>query len=137
MSLVYRAGINPALMQPSFRRDVEAVLGGDPDRWCVTFGYRTIDEQARLYAAYLAGGPKAAPPGKSAHNFGLAVDVVLDRDPATAAVEMDWDIRHAAWQRLFMVLAGHPRLKSGVSFGDGSHIERFQWQRFKAREPFG
>ena len=38
-------------------------------------GYRSMQEQARLYQAYLAGtGNLAAPPGSSMHNFGLASD---------------------------------------------------------------
>lgn len=41
----------------------------------VQSGYRSMQEQARLYAAYLAGtGNLAAPPGRSMHNFGLAAD---------------------------------------------------------------
>ena len=40
-------------------------------------GYRSIEEQTRLYQRYLAGVPgqaPAAPPGRSMHNFGLASD---------------------------------------------------------------
>lgn len=38
-------------------------------------GYRSIDEQKRLYALYLAGrGNLAAKPGSSMHNYGLASD---------------------------------------------------------------
>lgn len=36
---------------------------------------RTFEDQERDYRRYLAGGPLAAPPGESAHNFGLAVDI--------------------------------------------------------------
>ncbi len=57
--------------------------------WCLTYldqrgfeptltsGVRTYGEQQRLYSAYLAGRSSlpAAPPGRSAHNFGLAIDV--------------------------------------------------------------
>ena len=41
----------------------------------VTSGFRTYDEQARLYQRYLHGGPLAAKPGTSSHEFGQAVDV--------------------------------------------------------------
>lgn len=43
----------------------------------VTSGLRTYGEQTRLYMAYLAGRSRlpAAPPGRSAHNYGLAIDV--------------------------------------------------------------
>lgn len=38
--------------------------------------YRTYEQQAQLYSDYLNGaGPLAAPPGTSAHEYGLAVDV--------------------------------------------------------------
>lgn len=41
----------------------------------VSSGYRSMSEQAGLYAAYLAGrGNLAAPPGSSLHNYGLATD---------------------------------------------------------------
>ncbi len=41
--------------------------------------YRSFDEQAKLYATYKNGGPKANPPGGSAHNFGMAIDIALIR----------------------------------------------------------
>jgi peptidoglycan L-alanyl-D-glutamate endopeptidase CwlK len=38
-------------------------------------GTRSYEEQAELYARYKAGGPLAAPPGRSNHNFGIAFDI--------------------------------------------------------------
>jgi hypothetical protein len=38
-------------------------------------GWRSFVEQAKLRAAYEAGGPKANRPGESAHNYGAAIDV--------------------------------------------------------------
>lgn len=39
-------------------------------------GYRSYEQQAEMYAAYLNGtGPLAAPPGTSAHESGAAVDL--------------------------------------------------------------
>jgi peptidoglycan L-alanyl-D-glutamate endopeptidase CwlK len=43
----------------------------------VTSGTRSFAEQAELFKKHLAGGPLAAPPGKSNHNFGLAFDVTI------------------------------------------------------------
>jgi peptidoglycan L-alanyl-D-glutamate endopeptidase CwlK len=43
----------------------------------VTSGLRSYEEQAALYKKYQAGGPLAAPPGKSNHNFGLAFDITI------------------------------------------------------------
>ncbi len=46
----------------------------------ITSTRRDAAQQARLYAAYKAGRSKypAAPPGKSTHALGMAVDMVLD-----------------------------------------------------------
>lgn len=46
----------------------------------VTSTKRTWNEQARLYARFLAGKSTlpAAPPGRSKHQLGLAIDVVFD-----------------------------------------------------------
>lgn len=42
----------------------------------VAVGFRSYDEQARLYDLWRAGkGNLAAKPGESAHNYGLAIDV--------------------------------------------------------------
>jgi hypothetical protein len=38
-------------------------------------GHRSIEEQSKLYERHKRGGPLAAPPGKSYHNFGSAVDI--------------------------------------------------------------
>lgn len=45
----------------------------------VTSGFRTYAHQRQLYAAYQSGsGGIAAPPGSSNHEYGLAVDAVVD-----------------------------------------------------------
>jgi peptidoglycan LD-endopeptidase CwlK len=38
-------------------------------------GTRSYEEQAELYRKHKAGGPLAAPPGRSNHNFGIAFDI--------------------------------------------------------------
>lgn len=38
-------------------------------------GLRSFEEQAELYRKYKAGGPLAAPPGRSNHNYGIAFDI--------------------------------------------------------------
>jgi LAS superfamily LD-carboxypeptidase LdcB len=50
----------------------------------VTSGYRSLSEQRRLYALYTSGRHRypVAPPGKSYHNYGLAVDVVTRNNHA-------------------------------------------------------
>lgn len=50
----------------------------------ITSGCRSLRDQERLYAAYLAGQSEfpVAPPGHSAHQKGLAVDIARsDIDP--------------------------------------------------------
>jgi lysozyme family protein len=59
----------------------------------VTSGTRSFAEQDELYKKHLAGGPLAAPPGKSNHNFGLAFDVTIfegSTDPEKAKTPV-WD----------------------------------------------
>jgi peptidoglycan L-alanyl-D-glutamate endopeptidase CwlK len=59
----------------------------------VTSGMRSYEEQADLYRKYKAGGPLAAPPGQSNHNFGLAFDVTIFKgsdDPEKAKTPV-WD----------------------------------------------
>lgn len=123
--------IDKSLLEPEFMNDVDTLLGNSKYSWFVTFGYRSLAEQDDLYKKYLAGGPKAAPPGKSAHNFGLAVDVVLDVDPDKPGLQPSWNIKLAGWIWLFASILKHPRLKSGVTFGDGGHIEKYKWYKYK------
>lgn len=49
----------------------------------ITSTYRSMATQQRLYDNYRAGRSKypAAPPGRSWHNYGLALDMVADRLP--------------------------------------------------------
>lgn len=106
---------------------MEDRLNNSPFDWYVTEGVRSFARSALLYNAFLAGGPRAAPPGKSAHNYGKAIDVVLDADPNTPGLQASWDIKLAGWVWLFAVLKAHPRLKSGAGFKDGAHIEQYKW----------
>ncbi len=130
---VFSKKVLPEMIQPKFLADVQAVLATDLARWLITHGYRSWAEQDALHKIHLAGGPRAAPAGSSAHNYGLAIDVALDRDPKTTAWEMDWDARKADWQRLFAALKKHPRLQSGIHFADGAHIQRYRWTRYKGK----
>jgi hypothetical protein len=74
-------------------------------------------------------GPKAAPGGKSAHNFGLAIDVALDGAPLPG-LQMTWNTNSAGWRWLKANTVPHPRLKNGWSFGDWPHVERYRWARY-------
>jgi hypothetical protein len=113
-------------LEPQFKADVVDLLTNSPYDWHIEYGYRTIAEQTKLYEAHLAGGPLAAPPGHSAHNFGLAVDVQL-----IVGGVADWDTSHPGWQWLFAAVLAAPRLHSGRGFGDDDHIERVNWHLYE------
>ncbi len=117
--------VDPRLLDPEFHRDVEEFLGQSPFTWRVTEGYRSQKRSAELYEAYKAGGPRAAPAGKSAHNWGLAVDIVLMGEDGRPS----WNTRLAGWVWLVAKARLHPRLHDGQDFGDTDHLERYQWTR--------
>ena len=112
-------------LQPQFDTDCFELLNSSSSHWIVTWGFRTFLEQQKLYDIYLKGGPLAAPPGKSAHNYGLAIDIVL-------ATPQGWSYNKndPAWLWLFARVLAHPRLHSGKGFGDFDHIERYKWYNF-------
>jgi hypothetical protein len=126
-----------ARLEPQFRDDVAELLINNSYDWRVVYAYRSLAVQTKLYDTYRAGGPLAAPPGESAHNFGLAVDVQLwvsvvdGKGPTGRNKVMDWNVKSPGWQWLFGAVLNHPRLHSGISFGDFDHIERFQWRKYK------
>lgn len=124
---VDRAGV-----REPFASDVTALLEADPAEWVVHYGRRTRDEQAKLYAIYLNGGPRAAPPGQSAHEAGLAVDVTLIVPDGPDRKKADWDYTHEPWQRLVKAIRAHPRLHSLANIGDWDHIEAVQWRKIAA-----
>lgn len=58
----------------------------------VTSTLRTLDEQAHLYREFRAGRHPypVAPPGRSQHNYGLAVDIVSDDNDWLGSVWSHW-----------------------------------------------
>lgn len=118
------------LLDHQFAIDVNELLENSPYTWYVTSGYRSAAQQKILYDNYLAGkGGKAAPPGKSAHEHGLAIDVVLDGSEKPG-LQMLWDTKHEGWLWLAWAIRKHPRLHSGMWFSDWPHIERVNWKNF-------
>lgn len=116
-----------------FALDVDQLLMQDPAQWIVTYGFRTRDEQAALHARWLlwleenptadpSTGPRAAPPGMSAHEFGLAVDLILITNGKD-----DWRYKGEDWRRLVASVLASPRLHSLDSIGDTDHIEAVHW----------
>jgi hypothetical protein len=124
--------IDPELLEPQFRKDIEDLLAPSQWTWYILYGRRTREQQQALYDKYLAGGPKAAPPGMSPHEYGLAVDIVPDNDPEKSGLQPQWNISNPAWEWLFEMVHRHPRLHSGKSFNDADHIERFHWKEHVA-----
>jgi hypothetical protein len=76
------------------RRDAAAAYLAARAAGCpagVNSAYRTYDEQSKLYAKYLAGGPLAEKPGKSWHGEGLALDI-----PSKSGAQQ-WLLAHPAY----------------------------------------
>ena len=128
--------VEPVGLELVFYKDVDALLRSSPYTWYVTEGFRSVGRSDILYAAYLKGGPRAAPGGKSPHNLGEAIDVVHDSS-TKPGLQMDWDEGDAAWKWLFDAIKKHPRLHSGISFGDAPHIESVKFARDKRRDKNG
>ena len=65
----------------------------------ITSTIRTNSEQRRLYNRYLAGqaGYTVVPPGQSAHEYGLAFDMVVSPLEALADVGYTWVQWGGAW----------------------------------------
>lgn len=119
-----RYDINRAELEPQFDSDIYDVLAGSLFSWVVTYGRRSTAEQTKLHDAYLKGGPLAAPPGHSAHEFGLAVDVAVLTPNGPS-----WSYSEPQWKWLWETCAKHPRLHSGHDFNDDDHIQAFAWYR--------
>jgi len=135
MSLIWM--VSPIGLEEEFYTDVSGLLQPSEFDWWVTAGFRSKAESDRLYAIYKNGGPRAAPGGKSPHNIGEAIDIVPDGNAARQGLQMDWTTAHPAWQWLFDAVKAHPRLHSGVSFGDAPHVESVKFTRNKARHADG
>jgi len=67
-------------------------------RVIVTSARRDLDQQARLYDAYIHGRSKypAAPPGSSPHALGIAFDLHLD-PPVYSAAGRIWEMVGLRW----------------------------------------
>jgi len=123
-----------ARVAPLITRDATAEIGY-PTR--VVSSGRSLAEQRKLYAAYKRGtGGRAAPPGESAHNYGLAVDVVIYKpgvDPWEWATTF-WGRR--AYRKLHAI-AERYGLESIVSSApdDPFHLQAPNWRSLIRRQP--
>lgn len=76
-------------LNAQFNSSLQRLIADSGGKVTVGSGYRSYQQQAKLYADYLAGKPgqaKAAPPGKSNHNHGLAADLKYASPEARAWV---------------------------------------------------
>lgn len=96
------------------------------DVYVATLGYRTFAEQAKIYFQGRTTPGKIvtnARPGLSCHNYGIAVDLVLDATPATAKLDPDWNGDHyrslAEEGRKQGLQVGVP----SVAGGDKGHVQ--------------
>lgn len=88
----------------------------------VTSGYRSLAKQRTLYARFRRGGPLAAAPGSSAHNYGLAVDIALVGQPRDSR---DYRKMHRIAERFGLV-----PLRGEQGRIDPYHVEVPNWRRY-------
>lgn len=113
------------LLEPSFR-DLQfelvarcIALGFN---YCAIRGYDTYGAQMALWAkGRTMPGPKVtnAQGGQSAHNFGLAVDYVLDKNPNLPGIQPDWA---KSGYKVLCEEAKKLGLHSGEGYGDLPHV---------------
>lgn len=99
-------------------------------RYLCTYGYRSWGESHQLYLDHLKGGPKAAPAGLSAHNYGLASDeaLVIQETPKRVCRwgEKDFDILGEEAEKLGLVWGGRFKDKPHVNwpgFTSGAELQ--------------
>ena len=69
--------ITPELRK-KFVDGINAFLDDNPNMDCnIAFSYRSNSKQLELYRKHQAGGPKAARPGNSWHNYASAIDLTI------------------------------------------------------------
>lgn len=111
-----------------FLEAIELFFHTLPYDFYVTEAFRTLDQSRVGYAAYMAGqGPRYAPPYKSAHNYGLAIDVVLDSSD-NPGLQPSWNSKLAGWLALKAGIIGSNHLNHLWRIGDWPHVESNNWK---------
>ena len=121
-------------LDPAFRTKVTTAAGSVPHDSILVFGKRTLEEQKDLYAQGRTTPGNIvtkAEPGLSAHNWGLAVDL-LPVNPATGKGDWNYDAGFKAMAEA----AKKQGLTSGYfwKFKDSPHIEDPSFTVAKAKE---
>lgn len=113
------------LIEPEFRLKILEVIDACLKRghsYHATSGYRTYGEQMALWAkGRTSPGGKVtnAKGGQSAHNFGIAIDFIPDKDLKTPGIQPDWS------PEAFKVLVEEVEkagLHSGKNYNDSPHV---------------
>lgn len=107
-------------LSPYFRPWIDFLLAfADQQGVTVTVisGFRTVEDQRRASAEARRAGRPAAAPGRSAHNFGLAVDLMAGNHSTSS--EHRWLMN--VWRAM------------GGNFypGDAPHFEHPDWPRIR------
>ncbi len=98
------------------------------NRYIATELHRPYERSEALYKAYRAGGPRAAPAGASGHNFGLAVDLVLDADAVKPGLQLG---QGGGWSAESFKVAMEEATKLGLKCGAAYHdFPHFEWPTF-------
>ncbi len=79
----------------------------------VISGYRTLEDQRRAASQAKAAGRPAAKPGRSAHNFGMAVDLMAGANSSSADHEWLMSVWRAVGGQFYA--------------GDRPHFEHPDW----------
>lgn len=128
--------VDPSLLWQPFRERLFVVIRRCHERghdYYATSGTRWWAEQAELHQRHLAGGPLAAPPGCSSHQFGLAVDLAPDADESKPGLQgPDYSAR--AYDVL-VEEAQRAGLVSGRSFRDDPHVQVPRFVSARALQP--
>lgn len=118
------------LMQPLVDAFMAAAAGAGLDL-LVTCTSRTLAEQSALYAQGRTAPGRIvtdAPAGESAHNFGLAIDIVpiVNGKPDWQGADPVWKQAGALGVAAGLVWAGSP----GFAYPEEPHFELADWRRY-------
>lgn len=119
---LFQASLNLDLVYPPFLERLLAVKAACRARgsdYLSTELFRTWERSGALYVVYKRGGPRAAPAGASAHNYGLASDEALIVSPSPHRVvrwgPRDFDVLHEEC------------LKAGLAHGLAGDLPHVNW----------
>lgn len=128
--LLHRANgqwrIDLGLLYPEFAERLLNVLALARQRgqdFYPTEGHRSFFRSNQLHKAYMDGGPKAAPAGFSAHNYGIACDLAADSNHDVPGLQTAWeDPAYAKRFDILKTVVPECGLHWGGEFGDRPHI---------------